>query len=226
MEVTLKMININISEELKTKCPRIALGCIEVEVKVEAGEEELWRKINLKCEEIQDELSPEEILKIPNIDSSRRAYKIIGKDPSRYRLSSESLLKRIVKGMGLYKVNNVVDINNLISLTSCYSVGTYDLEKIKGIINFVIGEAGETYEGIGRGAINLEKLPVFQDDLGNFGSSTSDSERAMITEETKHILMNIISFDGDKELEKHMNYAMELLKEYANGKVIDKKIVK
>lgn len=220
------MVNINISEKLKGKCPKIALGCVEAEVKVEDGKEELWKKINIKCRAIQDELSPEEILKIPNIDSSRRAYKIIGKDPSRYRLSSESLLKRVVKGMGLYKVNNVVDINNLISLSSCYSVGTYDLEKIKGNITFVIGEPGETYEGIGRGAINLEKLPVFQDELGKFGSSTSDSERAMITQETKHILMNIISFDGDKELEKHMNYAIELLKEYANGEVIDKKIIK
>ncbi|MEG2018323.1 MAG: phenylalanine--tRNA ligase beta subunit-related protein [Clostridium sp.] len=220
------MININISEELKAKCPKIALGCVEAEVKVEAGEEELWRKINSKCSEIQTTLRPEEISKVPNIESSRRAYKAIGKDPSRYRLSSESLLKRIVKGMGLYKVNNVVDINNLISLSSGYSVGTYDLNKIEGDITFVIGGTGETYEGIGRGPINLEKLPIFQDNLGKFGSSTSDSERAMIREETKHILMNIISFEGHEELEKYMSYAIELLREYASGKVIDKKIIK
>lgn len=220
------MINISISDELKEKCPRIALGCMEVEVRVRASHEELWRKINLKCIEIQGALNPEDILKVPNIESSRRAYKIIGKDPSRYRLSSESLLKRVVKGLGLYKVNNVVDINNLVSLSSGYSVGTYDLCKIKGEITFVIGKTGESYEGIGRGPINLEKLPVFQDDFGKFGSSTSDSERAMITEGTRHILMNIISFDGDEELEEYMSYAIELLKEYANGKVIDKKIVK
>lgn len=226
MEVAFEMININIADELKDKCPGIALGCVEAEVKVKEGAGDLWNRINETCKEIQDTLKPEEILKVPNIASSRRAYKIIGKDPSRYRLSSESLLKRIVKGLGLYKVNNVVDINNLISIASGYSVGTYDLNKVHGEIAFVIGKAGETYNGIGRGPINLEKLPVFEDDLGKFGSSTSDSERAMITEETKHILMSIISFEGEEELGKYMDYTIELLNKYAEGKLIDKKIVR
>ncbi len=226
MEVIFKMININIADELKNKCPGIALGCIEAEVQVKEGSRKLWEIINAKYSEIQDNLNQEEILKVPNISASRKAYKAIGKDPSRYRLSSESLLKRVVKGLGLYRVNNVVDINNLISLISGYSVGTYDLNKVQGEIAFVIGKAGETYNGIGRGPINLEKLPVFEDDLGKFGSSTSDSERAMITEETKRILMNIISFDGEDELGKYMDYAIELLDIYADGKLIDKKIVR
>lgn len=226
MEVIFKMININIADELKNKCPGIALGCIEAEVQVKEGSRKLWEIINAKYSEIQDNLNQEEILKVPNISASRKAYKAIGKDPSRYRLSSESLLKRVVKGLGLYRVNNVVDINNLISLISGYSVGTYDLNKVQGEIAFVIGKAGETYNGIGRGPINLEKLPVFEDDLGKFGSSTSDSERAMITEETKRILMNIISFDGEDELGKYMDYAIELLDKYADGKLIDKKIVR
>ncbi len=45
-----------------------------------------------------------------------------------------------VKGMNLYKVNNVVDINNLISLESFYSVGTYDLIKLGKEIIFTVGE--------------------------------------------------------------------------------------
>ncbi len=220
------MINIKISEELKEKCPEVSLGCIEAEVIVEEGRDELWNLINSRCDEIQATIKPEEVLKIPNIDSSRSAYKKLGKDPSRYRLSSESLVKRIVKGLGLYRVNNVVDINNLISMTSGYSVGTYDLDKIEGTIKFVIGGKGETYSGIGRGPINLENLPVFEDEKGKFGSSTSDSERAMITAETKHILMNIISFHGDEELKEHIEGAIELLKKYADATVIESKIIR
>ena len=220
------MISIRIAEELKEKCQGVSLGSIEAYVQVKEGSAELWEVINKKCSEIEGTLKPEDILRVPNIDSSRRAYKALGKDPSRYRLSSESLLKRIVKGLGLYKVNNVVDINNLISLTSGYSVGTYDLERIVGKINFVIGKPDETYNGIGRGPINLDKMPVFEDDLGKFGSSTSDSERAMITEETNHILMNIISFDGGEELDKHMKTAIELLEKYADGKIIESKIIR
>lgn len=220
------MIDIIIKEELKEKWKSLAIGSIEAYVTVTNGSEELWAIIDKKCREIQSTYKQEEVLKIENIDSSRRAYKALGKDPSRYRLSSESLLKRIVKGNGLYKVNNVVDINNLISLTSCYSVGTYDLDKVEGIIYFTAGKQGETYEGIGRGLINLENLPLFTDDKGHFGSTTSDSTRAMVTAETKRILFNIISFDGDEKLKQYMDYAINLLENHAEGRIIDVKINK
>lgn len=220
------MIDIKISEKLKEKCPVLAIGCIEVTVVVEAGKEELWRIINNTCDEIQSKYQQEDVLKIKNIDNSRKAYKALGKDPSRYRLSSESLLKRIVKGNGLYKVNNVVDINNLISLISALSVGTYDLDKVNSFIEFTVGSEGDYYEGIGRGLINLENLPVFKDENGYFGSTTSDSTRAMITEDTKHILMNIISFGGDEELEEYILKGKKLIESYGSGEIIDIQIIK
>jgi len=218
------MIDIIIKEELKEKWPNLAIGSIEAYVSVTSGSEKLWAIIDEKCREIQNTYKPEDILNIENIDSSRRAYKTLGKDPSRYRLSSESLVKRIVKGNELYKVNNVVDINNLISLTSCYSVGTYDLDKIEGNIYFTVGREGETYEGIGRGLINLENIPIFTDDKGHFGSTTSDSTRAMITSETSHILLNIISFNGDNVLKQYMDYGINLLENYARGKILGVKV--
>jgi len=220
------MIDIKISAKLKEKCPQLAIGSIEATVVVEVGKEKLWEVINKTCDEIQSKYQQEEVLKIKNIDHSRKAYKALGKDPSRYRLSSESLLKRIVKGNGLYKVNNVVDINNLISLTSALSVGTYDLDKIISSIEFTVGREGDYYEGIGRGPINLEKLPVFKDEKGYFGSTTSDSTRAMITVDTKHILMNIISFGGEEELEEYIFKAKNLIESYASGEIIDIQIIK
>ena len=82
----------------------------------------------------------------------------------------------------------------------------------------------QRYDGIGRGSINLENLPVFEDEIGKFGSTTSDSERAMITSDTKHILMNIIAFDKDKELNRYLDYAIDLLEKYADAVIIDKKV--
>ncbi|MFR1708673.1 MAG: B3/4 domain-containing protein [Clostridium sp.] len=221
------MINIEISKDLKEKCSEIAIGCIEAKVKVkEKANIELWKAIEKRCNDIQETVKADEILKIKNIDISRRAYKAFGKDPSRYRLSSESLVKRIVKGNNLYQVNNIVDINNLLSLTSFNSVGTYDKNKISNDIIFTLGIKGEAYEGIGRGSINLENLPVFRDKNGNFGSTTSDSTRSMIDADTTDLIMNIISFGGDKELYEYMEYGKVLLEEYADGKIIDMKIIK
>ena len=220
------MINIIIDNILKEKCPNLTLGCIIANVKVNDFNEDLWKEITNECNNIETSLEIKDILTLENIKASRDAYKKFKKDPSKYRLSSESLLRRIVKGLGLYKVNTIVDINNLISLKTNYSVGTYDLDKLNGDILFTLGHEGERYEGIGRGEINLENLPVFEDAIGKFGSTTSDSTRAMITKDTKSILMNIISFNGDINMESHINNAKNLLELYSDAKILETRIIK
>lgn len=217
------MINIKIDDKLK-ETVNVNLASIEAKVQVKESNKELIDLINTKCEEIRNTIQFDEVIKLKNILSSRNAYKKLGKDPSRYRLSSESLVKRIVKGNELYYVNNVVDINNLISLQTCYSVGTYDLDKVKGDITFTVGEENERYDGIGRGSINLENLPVFADEEGKFGSTTSDSVKAMITNDTTNILLNIIAFEEDENLQEYIEYAKELLVKFANATIVDTKI--
>lgn len=219
------MINISISNELKEKCPEVAIACIKAKVKVSDSSEELWEEISDECNRFINKLELKDVLEIENINASRKAYKMLGKDPSKYRLSSESLIRRLVKGFELYKVNNIVDINNLISLRTANSVGTYDIDKIGANISFTVGDTGESYEGIGRGRINLENLPVFEDEKGKFGSTTSDSIRAMITEHTNYILMNIISFNGNGKLNEHIKYAVSLLEKYAYGEEVDYEII-
>ena len=219
-------MKIIIDDKINEKCSQVAIGSIEAYIIVSEENEELWKLISEKASEIEKNIPVKQITTIKNIADSRNAYKSFGKDPSRYRLSSEALYRRIARGLGLYKVNNVVDINNLISLESAYSVGTYDLDKLSGEIHFTIADEGETYEGIGKGEINISHLPVFYDEKGKFGSTTSDSVRAMITTDAKHILMNIISFNGDSELDKYMNKACEYLEKYAEGKILCKEISK
>lgn len=219
-------MKIIIDDKINEKCNNVAIGSIEAYVSVTEKNEKLWNIIDEKAKEIENNVPVKRINTIKNIADSRVAYKAFGKDPSRYRLSSEALYRRISRGLGLYKVNNVVDINNLISLNSAYSVGTYDLDKISGDIHFTIAEEGETYVGIGKGELNIANLPVFYDNKGKFGSTTSDSVRAMITTDAKHILMNIISFNGDEDLYKYMDEACEYLEKYADGKILCKEINK
>lgn len=219
-------MKIIIDEKINEKCNQVVIGSIEAYVNVKEDNEQLWSLIEERVKEIENNVDVKKISMIKNIADSRAAYKAFGKDPSRYRLSSEALYRRISRGLGLYKVNNVVDINNLISLNSAYSVGTYDLDKIIGDIHFTIADEGETYAGIGKGELNIAYLPVFYDEKGKFGSTTSDSVRAMITTDSKHILMNIISFNGGADLDKYINEACEYLEKYADGKILCKEINK
>ncbi|MGE5427036.1 MAG: B3/4 domain-containing protein, partial [Methylococcaceae bacterium] len=133
------MPKISISEEIKRNCPKLRLGCIEASVKVEESNAALLAEIDKKLESLQQSLVIEDISKLPAIEASRKGYRACGKDPARYRLSAEALLRRIVSGKGLYRISNVVDQLNLVSVMSGFSIGGYDAEKIAGDICFGIG---------------------------------------------------------------------------------------
>lgn len=211
------MPKISISKELKRSCPKLRLGCIEASVRVEDSNAALLSEIDKKLESLQQSLVIEDISKLPAIEASRKGYRACGKDPARYRLSAEALLRRIVSGKGLYQISNVVDQLNLVSVMSGFSIGGYDAEKIAGEVQFGIGKAGEPYAGIGRGELNIENLPVFRDELGAFGTPTSDSQRTEVTPDTRKFLMVLIDFESSSELEKAKQLAIHLLKEHCGA---------
>jgi DNA/RNA-binding domain of Phe-tRNA-synthetase-like protein len=208
-------MNIKIDADLKKKCPRTALGCVTAHVQPGSSPVELLGEMNQRELEIQELPFPRGVLESPQVETTRKAYKALGKDPARYRGSAEALLRRIVAGKGFPQINVVVDVINLVSVESRLPVGLYDLGHVTGEIVFRAGRAGETYKGIGKYDLNLEGLPVFADNAGPHGSATSDSERTMVTAETKEILAIIISFGGPEPLDRWTQRLAALLGQYA-----------
>ncbi|MEL7586597.1 MAG: phenylalanine--tRNA ligase beta subunit-related protein [Prolixibacteraceae bacterium] len=211
------MKRISITDELSDRCPDIHLLCIECDVKVESCQDGLKELTDARCAEISGSVPMEEISRISAIDSARKAYRACGKDPARYRLSAEALLRRVVNGKGLYHINNVVDLLNLVSVSTGFSIGGYDADKISGTISMGFGEKHEPYDGLGRGELNIANMPVFRDKLGAFGTPTSDSERTGVRESTKRFLMVIISFEGREGLEEAGKMAIQLLTDFASA---------
>ncbi len=219
------MLYIKISDQLKSKWNTIAIGSLQAEIIVKPSSQDLIDKLDHACIDFSSKHIVEDISKFKPIADSRKAYKTLGKDPARYRLSSEALLRRIVKDKGIYKINNIVDINNLLSITSFYSICAFDISKLNPPIQFTIGTKEDEYYGIGRGLLNIENLPVFEDQLGKFGSPTSDSERVKVTNETTLISMNIISFSGMADLYKQLYRLSEYLIQFAEAKNIETQII-
>lgn len=118
-----------------------------------------------------------------------------------------------------------MDINNLLSLETYHPVGSYDCSRLRLPLTFRVGNPGEVYAGIGKGEINLEKLPVFTDTLGPFGSPTSDSKRAGITTEFQQILMLVVAFAAGEKMAPVFHRAAELLKRYAAARCIETAVV-
>jgi DNA/RNA-binding domain of Phe-tRNA-synthetase-like protein len=211
------MQKISISEELAARVPGLQLSCIRCDVVYEAVNIQLWAESEAKIAKIAASVTIEQISGLPAIAASRRAYKACGKDPARYRLSAEALLRRVVNRHELYQVCNVVDALNLVSISSGFSIGGYDNEKIVGEVVFGIGNSGEPYTGIGRGELNIKGIPVFRDAIGAFGTPTSDSERTSVTVATRSFLMVIIDFAGTPFLEESTVLARSLLEKYAQA---------
>jgi DNA/RNA-binding domain of Phe-tRNA-synthetase-like protein len=218
-------ITVSIDAALQKKCPRTALGCVTARVHAGASPVGLLAEMNARQAEIEKLPFPRGVLASPQVEATRAAYKALGKDPARYRGSAEALLRRVVGGKGLPQINSVVDAINLVSVESRLPVGLYDLGHVVGDIVFRAGRAGETYKGIGKYDLNLEDLPLFADTVGPHGSATSDSERTMVTAETKEVLAVIVSFGGAEGLDRWAARLGALLQQYTSGTDVTANVV-
>lgn len=162
----------------------------------------------------------------PAIAATRQAYKALGKEPNRYRPAAEALCRRIVRGLGLYRVNALVDIINVLSIETGYSIGGFDADKIDGdTLTLGVGRDGEPYEGIGRGQLNIEHMPVYRDATGGVGTPTSDNERTKISLDTKRLLMIINVYGLEMGLDQTISLAEQLLRDHCGATQIDIKII-
>ena len=125
----------------------------------------------------------------------------------------------MLQGKSLYQKDTLVDLINLASIAYGYSIGGFDADKFHGdTLTLGIGRAGEPYEGIGRGMINIEGLPVYRDDDGGVGTPTSDNERTKIDINTTHLLVLINGYDGNKEnVVANAEFIQRLLRKYAQS---------
>jgi len=217
------MVEISISNKLREKLPLLGLGIIQSEVITEVFNPDLANEMEFFSEKIKADFS--EVSCHPEISAARRAYRSCGKDPARYRLSSEALMRRVKNGKKLPQVNNIVDIVNLVSLQTGMSIGGYDAEKIAGNIMMDIGLKTDVYYAIGRGEFNVENLPVLRDSISAFGSPTSDSERTCVTLNTRKFLMVIFGFGAESITLNAMNLSENFLKEYGFSDKIETALI-
>ncbi len=213
--------------EIRVALPGVKLGVIEVDgVRVTPGDEALARLMQEICDRKRAEFTVESLAEAQPVRAVRAMFREWDMDPSKYRPSSEALLRRVVQGKGLYRVSNVVDVGNLYSIESGWPFGCYDRDKIKEPAKFRHGAAGEQYEGIGKRTWHLEGRPVLADPDGPFGSPISDSTRSMITEAARKILMVIYAPSGaaDSSIEAAMDQVAERLSLFAGAREHRKRI--
>lgn len=203
------------------KAPDYKLIAVEADVTSYPTSDELWQEITSFAESFRACHEMPEVNKRPGIAGTRQAYKAFGKEPNRYRPSTEALCRRFVKGLDLYRSLALIDLVNLLSVSCGHSIGGFDADKIEGdTLTLGIGREGEPYEAIGRGLLNIACLPVFRDKIGGIGTPTSDNERTKISSATRRLLLTINIYRHDMDENEIMALTRRLLQQYADAKNI------
>lgn len=150
---------------------------------------------------------------IEDLAPARRLYRSFGIDPTRFRPSSEALVRRILKGQALPRILNAVDLCNLCSVRALLPIGLYDAGKVGRGVVLRSGRPGESYKGIRKDRVNLEGRPTLSDAEGPFGNPTSDSLRTSVTPATVSLWMVIFAPGGypRRDLERHTAEAAGLM---------------
>lgn len=219
------MIKIYVSEDIRLHCPDFVGTAVIANVRNSQPSPALWEEIDRFITDYRKRYTIDSIKAMPAIQATREAYKRCGKDPSRYRPSSEALVRRTLQGHDLYRVSTLVDLINLASIAYGYSIGGFDVDKICAAndgntktLTLGIGQEGEPYEGIGRGPLNIAGLPVYRDAIGGIGTPTSDHERTKLSLETTQLLAIVNGYDGNRETTSACaTFIQQLLQRYADS---------
>jgi DNA/RNA-binding domain of Phe-tRNA-synthetase-like protein len=178
---------ISASKTIKEKIDAIIFGHLEVK-KVTILENDTG--FDAELPKLENEIQQKFSLKPPSEDAvvsaTRKLYRLAGWEPTKYRPSSEALIRRILQHKSLYRINNLVDYGNLVSARFHIPLGLYDLDKIQGEMVLDMGKEGETYQGISRPVITAAGKIILRDEVGVFGNPTADSFRTAISNRTNN----------------------------------------
>ena len=173
---------------------RLLLCGVLVAESVRVGQEaSLTTEIAVCTDRLREEYAGKQPAEIAGLQEARRLYRSVGMDPTRYRPSSEALLRRLLQGRPLYIISNAVDACNLASMSFLLPIGLYDLDRVQGDVTLRLGGAGQEYPGIRKSAVHLtDRLGLF-DSAGPFGSPSSDSARTSVSDQTERLLAVIMA---------------------------------
>jgi DNA/RNA-binding domain of Phe-tRNA-synthetase-like protein len=157
--------------------------------------------------------TPENLPASPAAKRMRLLFRAAGCDPTRYRPSSEALLRRIVRGEEIPEIHPLVDLSNTLSaelVVPCcvMSAGTFEPP-----FTFRAGKPGERYVSL-RGPFNLEGKPLLCDSRGPLDSPITGNEKVKVTAQTSrawlvaYLPLEAVSHDAARRaLEEQVRFA-------------------
>ena len=136
----------------------------------------------------RERLEPPTLVEEPAVAALRRLFRAAGCDPTRYRPSSEALLRRVLKGHDLPSIHPLVDLNNCLSLRLAVPCCVMAEGSYEPPFALRAGREGESYESL-KGPFNLAGKPLLVDARGPCDAPITGSRRVMVEPQTQRALL-------------------------------------
>ncbi|MBZ5535025.1 MAG: hypothetical protein LAO31_03640 [Acidobacteriia bacterium] len=159
---------------------------------------------------VRREMRIETLSEHPTVAGLRRLFRAAGCDPTRYRPSSEALLRRLLKGEEMPTIHPLVDLNNCLSASLAVPCCVMAEEMLSPPFIFRAGTPGESYESL-RGPFNLEGKPLLADAQGPCDAPITGGQRVKVTPDTRRAWLVAYLPAGVVEPEVVEQHLMELL---------------
>jgi DNA/RNA-binding domain of Phe-tRNA-synthetase-like protein len=120
----------------------------------------------------------------PTVAAVRGLFRAVGCDPTRYRPSSEALLRRVLKGDELPAIQPLVDLNNCLSIELAVPCSMLLEGSFMPPVTLRAGRSGEAFESL-RGPLGLEGKPLLADSAGPFSTPIADGQRVKMRSDSR-----------------------------------------
>ncbi len=191
-----------IDVEVLSRYPRVKIGILAGrDVEVGDSDPELDDLTNRVIREVRDAIGSGPVTGHPFIASWREMYRSFGTRPGDYRPSAEALLRRVLKGKGLPRINAAVNAYNALSLRYLVPMGGFDLDRVEGTISLRFSRGGEAFIPLGASGPEetYEKEPVYADEVRVLTRRWNhrDCDQTKITEDTSNLALFV---DGSQDV--------------------------
>ncbi|MFQ5800376.1 MAG: B3/4 domain-containing protein [Candidatus Hydrothermarchaeales archaeon] len=216
-------MEIEVEERIKREFPGLLVkGFLIRGVTVKREREELEEFKEVVIGEIKNDYDIETLKDAPIVRMYRDFFWRAGIDPTKVRPASEALIRRVLKGRPLPRINTLVDSYNLASMKTTMALAAFDANTLSGELTMGFARPGEEFLGIGmeRPIALTGKEPVVTDEEKTIAVYPyRDSDDTKATLDTKNTLVLVCGVPGipDAVMKKTKNVASKYITRFCGG---------
>jgi DNA/RNA-binding domain of Phe-tRNA-synthetase-like protein len=216
-------MSLKIDSKLKTRFPDLNVLTHHIKgVHVQKRDNELE---NFKVEvmkQVREDYNLDSVKDHPTFRAYRDFFWSIKIDPTKIRPAAEALIRRIIAGKTLPRINTLVDAYNLASIKSRIALATFDADKLEGDLLMRFAEEGEQFIGIGMEKPLILKggeIVVSDEEKLVAIYPYRDADNTKVTEKTENVTIVVCGVPGipKRDLENASQVAVEYINRFCGG---------